>query len=252
MKKISDIENILKMLDNSDLEIISDKILHMLHGTDGASSCVSEKKPESCPKCHGSHISKFGKDKNGKQRYMCISCRSTFTSTFRSVISHSHCKTEVWRNYISLMLSGSSLHKCAKECGISVNTAFLWRHKIFKALQEDQTNRILGGIVEVDELYMSISYKGNHSKNPNFSMPRKTCKRGTDNRSAIGSKACVMCAVERNGQTYAEVLGKGMPNTVMFSHAFGHRLLSDTVIVSDRSHLIYGYLTWYCCRLCRI
>ena len=65
-------------------------------------------------------------------------------------------------------------------------------------------------------------------------MPRAPYKRGTDNNAQTGSRACVMCAVERNGQFYAEVLGKGQPTIAMFSHAFDSRILADSIVLSDK------------------
>jgi hypothetical protein len=38
-----------------------------------------------------------------------------------------------------------SIRKCAKQVGISVPTAFMWRHKILHALAEDK-NQSLGGV----------------------------------------------------------------------------------------------------------
>jgi len=93
----------------------------------------------------------------------------------------------------------------------------------------------MSGIIETDETYISISYKGNHSKSKKFVMPREPFKRGSDSKSQIGSRACVLCAYERNGQTYGEVLGKGQPTIAMLSHAFGNRIMSESIVISDKS-----------------
>ncbi|MBR6682599.1 MAG: IS1595 family transposase, partial [Clostridia bacterium] len=230
----------LEMLTESELRIISEKILCMLHNINGNSSEESSSVPVKCPKCGSEHIGTHGKDARGKRRYRCKSCNATFTNTSFSVLSNSTFGKDTWLKYIELLLKKVSLRKTAVLCGISLQTAFFWRHKILRAIQPDQDNRVLAGIVEVDEQYISINYKGNHTKSANFSMPRAPYKRGTDNRSQVGSKACVMCAVERNGQTYGEVLGKGQPTTRMLSHAFDNRILSDSIVISDKSSSI-GY-----------
>ena len=41
-----------------------------------------------------------------------------------------------------------------------------------------QTMFTLDGIIEADETFFAISYKGNHSKSKTFAMPRKAHKRG--------------------------------------------------------------------------
>ena len=184
---------------------------------------------------------KYGKDSTGKQRYRCKDCGATFFETSGSVISGTHCSNDKWGKYIELLIDGASLQRCAEECHISVQTAFLWRHKILHALQADQDNRVLSGIVEVDDTYISISYKGNHKNSKHFQMPREPYKRGSDNRSATGSKACVMCAVERNGQFYSEVLGKGMLTEKRVEHAFKERIMPESLVLSDNSWSIRKY-----------
>ena len=196
------VRNLMKdaeSLNASELKLVADKIMKLLHSSECEPSSVSEDTSK-CRNCgtEGSVI-KFGKDKNGKQRYKCKCCNATFTSTSYSVVSHSHCSTDTWMEYIKLLLMGTSLTKSAEICGISVQTAFIWRHKILSVLQKDQNNRVMNGIVEVDDMFISISYKGNHKKSKNFTMPRKAYRRGNDNTGSVFEKACIMCAVERKG-----------------------------------------------------
>ena len=58
---------------------------------------------------------------------------------------------EVWQKYIHCLVEKYSIRKTAKICGIGVNTAFFWRHKILDALQNMQDEVRLNGIVEADE-----------------------------------------------------------------------------------------------------
>ena len=245
MKKTDLFVNELETLSVSELKQISERILHILRNVNDSSSEELLSEPLKCPKCGSELISKHGKDNKGKQRYKCKSCATTFTNTSFSVISNSIYDSATWLKYIELLLKRTSLRKSAKECGLSLQTAFFWRHKILRAIQNDQDNRVLAGIVEMDELYMPISYKGNHSKSSHFVMPRKAYKRGSDNKAQIGSKACVMCAVERNGQTYGEVLGKGQPTIAMLSHAFSNRIVTDSIVLSDKSISIRNYFNNY-------
>jgi len=237
MDKVLQILKVTKHLSKNDLMRISNEILRMLSKASGVygASATNVKK---CRKCDAENIVKFGKDKNGKQRYKCKSCGATFTETSYSTLSHTRHSDIVWNTYIHLLLKGASLEECAFQCGISVRTAFIWRHKILSVLQKDQDNRIMGGIVEADETFIPVSYKGNHKKSKSFTMPRDAFKRGTDNRSNKIPKACVMCAVERKGQSYAEVLGLGQPTNKMISNAFEGRIAPDSIVLSDRGKAI--------------
>ena len=238
MKDINFLYSELKSMSSSELKVLSSKIIELLKST---SNTHADVEISCCRRCESHDIVKFGKDKNGKQRYKCKACNTIFNLDSYSAFSKTHYDISTWEKYIDLLLKGGTLAECATSCGISVQTAFTWRHKILNTLQKDQANRLLGGIVETDELYLSISYKGNHKKSKNFTMPRDSYERGTDNREQIGSRACVMCAIERNGQYYGEVLGKGQPTIAALSYAFDQRILPDTIVLSDKSTGLKNY-----------
>ena len=242
MDKVCRILNAAKCLSEKELKRISDALLKMLGKSNGVYG-VSVQKVEKCRKCGADKIVKYGKDKNGKQRYKCKCCGATFTETSYSIISRTRHSEVIWETYIRLLLAGASLEECAFQCGISVRTAFIWRHKILNVLQKDQDNRIMAGIIEADEKYIPISYKGNHKKSKTFVMPREPYKRGTDNRSNNMPKACIMCAVERNGQSYGEVLGAGQSNTKMVTYAFENRVAPDSIMLSDGGRALFNYFS---------
>ena len=235
MERLDKIISAAESLEQKDLETLSSKILQMLKLSSDSNPDQEEDQVHSCRRCSSSSILKYGKDKNGKQRYKCKNCNTIFYETSYSVVSKSRHPLSVWKKYIVLLLKGTSLNECAKECDISVQTAFTWRHKILHALQLDQADRVLGGAVEIDDMFFSLSYKGNHNKSRSFTMPRKSYKRGTDNTAASGGKACVLCAVERRGQTYAEVVGIGKVSVDELKYAFDTRLLGDSIAMTDKA-----------------
>ena len=240
MGKVFQILKDAKGLSKAELKLISDQFLKMLSQADGVYG-ASGKTVEKCRKCGADKIVKFGKDKNGKQRYKCKCCGTTFTETSFSAVSRTRHSNAVWETYIHLLLTGASLEVCAFQCGISVRTAFIWRHKILNTLQNDQDNRVMAGIIEADEKYIPVSYKGNHKKSKHFVMPREPYRRGTDNRSNNMPKACIMCAVERHGHSYSEVLGVGQSNTQMVTHAFEKRVVDDSIMLSDGGKALSNY-----------
>lgn len=242
MDKVRQFLSAAKCLSEIELKRISDALLDML-GVTSRSSSDSVKRLSKCRKCESERIIKFGVDKNGKQRYRCKCCGATFTETSYSVVSHTRHSSDVWENYIHLLLLGASLEECAFQCGISIRTAFEWRHKILNTLQRDQDNRVMAGIIEVDEMFLPVSYKGNHKNSKRFAMPRKAFQRGSDNRSNNVPKACIMCAVERNGQSYGEVLGAGQSTTKMVTYAFEKRIVPDSIMLSDGGKALVNYFS---------
>ena len=100
-----------------------------------------------CPHCKSAHFVKNGKAQ-GKQRFMCMTCHKTFTHTNNTILYGVKKDISVWKKYIHCMSKKYSLRKTAEVCGISLPTAFAWRHKILDSLQETQENIRLDGIVE--------------------------------------------------------------------------------------------------------
>ncbi len=241
MNDLNQIFSILKGLNQEELQVISQKILAQLQCTEREKKHVAPSEIV-CRKCgDGGCATKYGTTAKGQQRYRCKHCGTVFTSTSFSALSHTHCSVDKWGKYIVLMLQGASLAKCADACGISVPTAFKWRHKIMAVLQRDQEERKLNGLVETDDMFFSISYKGNHTKSSRFSMPRKAHKRGNDTKVQPCGKVCVLCAMERGGQAYGEVMGVGTVSQPMLAYAFQNRLGTDSVVVADRAHSIKSY-----------
>ena len=111
-----------------------------------------------CPKCGTEHALKHGK-RYGLQRYRCRneSCRATFNAVSATPLKGLR-KKEVWQTYCDCMALGLSLEDTRQRCGISLSTAFRWRHR-FLAMRQP-TGKRLTGLCEVDETYFLTSRKG--------------------------------------------------------------------------------------------
>ena len=117
MGKVFRILNDAKRLSMAELKQVSDNLLKMLGKASGVYG-ASGQKVEKCRKCGADKIVKFGKDKNGKQRYKCKCCGATFTETSFSAVSRTRHSESVWETYIHLLLTGASLEVCAFRCGL--------------------------------------------------------------------------------------------------------------------------------------
>ena len=101
-----------------------------------------------------------GYDRKGRQRYLCRDCGKTFVATSNSIVASTKKDITVWEKFIDCMLNGFPLRKTASTCGIHRNTAFYWRHKVLDALQTMASKVELEGIIEADEAFFDVSYKG--------------------------------------------------------------------------------------------
>ncbi len=200
-----------------------------------------------CPHCEHDEVSRNGKY-HGKQRYICKSCRKTFTDFTLSPKHNSKKDVKQWIQYSKCMINGYSIRRCANDVGISIPTSFYWRHKILDAIRTFMGVGSVGGVIEVDEAFFRESFKGNYKKSTTFAMPRKAHKRGvkgsfsskTEKRKRGISKeqVCVLCAMDRTGNLITELICKGRMKHTDLERLFSGRIEDEAILCTD-SHKSY-------------
>jgi transposase-like protein len=200
-----------------------------------------------CPHCEHDEVSRNGKY-HGKQRYICKSCRKTFTDFTLSPKHNSKKDVKQWIQYAKCMINGYSIRKCADEVNISVPTSFYWRHKILDAIRAFMGVGSVGGVIEVDEAFFRESFKGNHKKNTTFVMPRKFHKIGVKGsfsskpekrkRGISKEQVCVLCAMDRTGNLVTELICKGRMKHTDLERVFSGRIEDEAILCTD-SHKSY-------------
>lgn len=239
MTKVSDIARMIKSLSAEDVVELKSLLLSF----DVETSCDMESfltderfaKGRVCPNCSCAHVVRNGHRPDGTQRYICKGCGKSFVVTSNTIVEGTRKSLDVWRKFMACMIRGMSIREVAAECGIHRNTAFYWRHKVLDALREMMAGRVLDGIVEMDETFFDVSYKGNH-KRSNFAMPRAPHKRGgqTHLRGVSHEKVCVPCAISRTGLAYAKSANLGRASAKSIESAFGGVIGSDSTLVTDK------------------
>lgn len=191
-------------------------------------------KGRACPHCGSVHVVRNGHQKNGAQRYLCRDCGKSFEATTNSIVSGTRKDLSTWEKYVDCMMNGLSIRKTAEACGIHRNTAFYWRHKILDALQEMADAVELDGIVEMDETFFPVSYKGNH-KMSKFEMPRDSRHRGGEvhTRGLSREQVCCPCAVNRSGLSIAKVSNLGRVSATDIHGVFDGRIDPEATLVTD-------------------
>lgn len=127
------------------------------------------------------------------------------------------------------MIEKYPLRKCARICGISLQTAFYWRHKVPGALQNMMTEAELDGIVEADETYSTVSYKGQHR---DFNLPRPARKRGTP-AGKRGLSKDVPCGINLDGKSVAKISNLGKPSLKDPQKVLSDKVAAGSVFVTD-------------------
>src|SRR5699024_9248661 len=130
-----DIKAIIKDLKKNELtELISvaQEVLSTLFNSSEIRENVKESrfsKGYECPKCQCKDVNKNGKS-NGRQRYICKHCRTSFDEFTMSPFSNTKLGLDKWLKYCELMILGISLSKCADEVVVGVINSFYMLNRI--------------------------------------------------------------------------------------------------------------------------
>jgi transposase-like protein len=186
-----------------------------------------------CPHCAGRRLHRWG-HASDLPRYRCRDCGRTFNGLTGTPLAHLR-KKDRWEAQAEALISGESVAKAAKRCGVAGSTAFRWRHRFLAAAAFDKPAR-LSGIVEADETFILESFKGKRSD-----LPRAARKRGgkAAKRGLSAEQIPVLVARDRSGATTDAVLPK--LNRTSITAALGGVVTSDNQLCCDGGKAIVGF-----------
>lgn len=183
-----------------------------------------------CPKCGGNIVVKNG-HKNRTQRYLCKTCSKYFSITTNSILSHSKINYNQLVKLLECLLDNKPNDETAKLLKISSRETYNLRIKIMSILESLDKDIILKGTVQIDEMYLRISFKGTrHEK-----MPRKSHRNGFDDRMSGISKyqVCILFAIDSYDNIIIKVVGNGPLTTKMIENNFNRKIEQGSVLVTD-------------------
>ncbi|MBN6743080.1 IS1595 family transposase [Acidithiobacillus sp. MC6.1] len=178
-----------------------------------------------CPHCESMKVVKDGVA-YGSQRFFCKDCRKTFNALTGTPFSRLRGKEKLLEN-AACMADGLSIRKTAARLGITVDKAFRWRHKFLEFLNVQKPSA-LSGIVEADETFFPVSYKGQKK-----GLPRTAKKRAGKTKDGAGTeKTAVVVAVQRGTQVEFDHV---LPNAtaVALTDALRPVMGSDAILSTD-------------------
>lgn len=198
--------------------------------TCGSSDCV----------CNGTYQT----ERETVQRYKCRRCGKVFSPFQKSLVSGSSFSFREWIKFIDCVYHGYSNKQIAKACDISEHSAHENKIKLFYALKLLNDKVTLKGNVVLDETYLPLSFKGNHTKEEDFVMPREAHERGGENHKAgiSDNLVCIICAVDDCGNSVAKVAGIGASTAGKLKYALKEHLSDNTLcLYSDKSKVIRSF-----------
>lgn len=195
-----------------------------------------------CRHCNSSDVVLFGKGR-GKQRYMCKACGRTFTALTNTPLSGTH-HPEKWGDFLECMLKSMTLKAASREVKVSYVTLFYWRHKILSILK-DIKPQAMEGIVELDDIYMNYSKKG-QNKNLNirdfFNSPQRIHRRCNHPYNFEGDMVCVIAAADRCSSAYSCIACIGHPRGEDIENAVGMLIGAENPICFNHKAAYFSFL----------
>ena len=130
--------------------------------------------------------------------------------------------------YVNCMCKELSVRQSAEICGITVPTAFAWRHKILNALRNTCEHQMLSGTVELDRTFFNLSFKGSRQA----SEFKKLIEKYDKNKESL-PQVCVPLAVGRDGGFTGKVSTLGCSSTDTILSAIKDHLTSQSKLLTD-------------------
>ncbi len=198
---------------------------------------ATSKNRKPCPHCSSKNVNKRGKQ-GGVQMYQCRDCKKWYSETTGTPLWDIKLKHK-WQAYLRCMQQGMTIKKSAKEVGISIQTAFDWRHKILSSL-DSYTPKSLSGTVETDEMELPVSNKGSRNLN------RKPRKRASDFKrnkaSAESTVVQVVVSAERGGEIMLKAVEAKRLSADQIAKVFDKRIEQGTTLITDNhpSYKLYA------------
>jgi len=186
-----------------------------------------------CPYCKQSDIIKDGKHK-GSQRYKCKSCNRNFMATTGSAY-YGIKKRDKFFEYKNIMIKEGlvPLKQMSSRLGISIQTAFDWRHKLLSSITTGTEN--FEGITEIDDLWFLYSQKGRQGLK--YSRKRGGSKRKGDNDFQVK----MLVTMDRKQSTDLSVVRIGRLKSNDIKRKVGEKISKTATLVSDKHGSISAF-----------
>ena len=109
-----------------------------------------------CPECNSKHIRKNGKNRQGKQNYICVSCGRQFITDDQAYRGYPE---EFKRECLKMYINGMGLRAIERVKGVHHTTIITWIKKVGILLPDAYDPETVPEVGELDELETFIGKK---------------------------------------------------------------------------------------------
>lgn len=178
-----------------------------------------------CPTCGFSPCALDGHTPARRQRLRCPVCGRRFSALTGTVFEYGKRELPAWERFVTCMVYNAPLDLAAAVCGISHQSAFEWRHRVFAATDGYQERLRLRDLVWIDELYLTDTEV---VRSADFE-PRRGLSR---------NKVCIALAIDVYRNVVAIACGHGKPSSKRISDALMPHIARESTVIHDmeRAH----------------
>ena len=109
-----------------------------------------------CPGCHSEHIRKNGKNRQGKQNYVCVNCSRQFITDYNAYHGYSD---ELKRECLKMYVNGMGFRAIERVKGVHHTTIITWVKNVGKLLPDAYEPETIPQVGELDELETFVAQK---------------------------------------------------------------------------------------------
>ena len=183
-----------------------------------------------CVHCGSEAVQRWGKS-HGLRRWRCRTCARSFNALTGTPLARLR-KKAAWLTFAQTLAEGLTVVAAAERCGVHPTTSFRWRHRFLRAETADREQ--LSGIVEADETFFRLSFKGSRRWRGDTAPHGRGAKRRGTKAPTPGlsiEQVPVVVARDRAGATRAVVLPDRSADAL--DAAIGAALPADGILCSD-------------------
>lgn len=174
-----------------------------------------------CPSCGNGATWRDGAEDSGLQRWRCPSCGRRYNSLTGTVLEHSKSDMPTWVDFVRLMRFNVPLDAIAEACGVTHQTAWEWRHRLFATVDGYQDGIVLRDRVWLDETYITDT-----DLTHGYGEARK--------RGLSKQKLCIAVAIDVHKNPVAKACGHGKPSSRRIRDGLAGNIAEGSTIVGDR------------------
>lgn len=155
--------------------------------------------------------------------------RGGLTSLTGTIFEHGKKDLATWVRFVELMTWNVPVEAAAELCGVTHQTAFEWRHRVFATASGYQDRIVLKGRVWIDEVYVNDT-----DLSKGYGQARK--------RGLSKQKLCVAIVIDTSKNPVAVVCGHGKPSTKRIKETLGSHLAEGSTVVHDKERAHSGVI----------